>query len=443
MNNSRAGRIAALCALSFGLLVGMEALQRRLVGADPKFAAPLQRVAPAPPQDKTSKLEASLLPPDLRPRADTEELFRNLDEQKEQHRALSAEARRFAKVTAGFAEPEQQNQVLVRSYLSALRTSARELSRATDLITEFRGLDGGFGSTSPTLASFPGSIYDDPTYIENAARLIDALDDSALFRIIGGEPVEEGDFEAVVATGYAFEGVTRYTGTGTLIRKNAVLTAAHLFGTTHEGIGGRVEFGQFAPGRGRVVSVKKAIRHPGFRRNPGAGERHNDVMVLILAEDVNDVTPIDLAPPGLFAGRPPFIRAVGYGRFDTQGLTDYGLKRMVSIPIAAYGLPGEPNTPDYGYDRGFEFVAGRIDPEGPDVDTCKGDSGGGNFARLELDGPWFLVGITSRGTKIPTFPTATPPRRICGNGCIYHRCDADASDNFTWIQQVLADPNNQ
>lgn len=241
-------------------------------------------------------------------------------------------------------------------------------------------------------------IYDDPRYLANARQL--ARRTLGGLRVIGGAPVASGEFLDCVAVGSDHQ----WGCTGTLIASNVVLTAGHCanFAT-------RIFIGSDVTKAGKVVRVKKRVRHPEYHRG-----RHNDLMVLLLAEKVASVEPRLLAKKSLL-DKATDGRVVGFGNTDPAGLFGYGVKRFVDVPIASNACRGKANGQDdnvsYGCDVGFELVAGRPLLE---RDSCKGDSGG-PFYILDTKERWVLGGATSRATD--------SAMHECGDGGVYARID--------------------
>jgi hypothetical protein len=262
------------------------------------------------------------------------------------------------------------------------------------------------------------SIFEDPKYLANAKALIlsphvDRYPASSPERITGGFPDAEGQFPDCVAVGSDEDG---YCCTGTLIAPNVVLTAGHCYPCCNEKQGGKVHFGPKAQGQGRTVKVRWAVRHPEY----GLNGKHNDLTLLILEEDVTDVTPRPRATAAVLNGV-KFIKAVGFGNTDFGGMSGYGTRRMANIPIADTSGPSAGQ--DYGCDVGWEFVAGGI---GFNTDTCTGDSGGPAFITTD-DTTWLLAGVTSRMTQ--------GAQKTCGDGGIYVRVDKYAD----WVSATVRD----
>jgi hypothetical protein len=245
------------------------------------------------------------------------------------------------------------------------------------------------------------SIFTDPEYIENEYQLLEnpAAILPGMNRIVGGVPTT--DFPDCVAVGSE----SRFCCTGTLVASNVVVTAGHC----HEGnCRSRIFIGPdiTRPTEGRMVNVATAVIHPQYGR--GA---HNDLAVLILAEDVTNVQPREMASASMVDAARSF-RLVGYGNTDVNSTGGFGLRRMVDVPRAS-------NRPIFGADPGLEFVAGA-----PflNKDSCNGDSGGPAYTLS--NGMFRLAGATSRATR-----TA---RRPCGDGGIYVRIDQYAE----WIRSI-------
>lgn len=274
--------------------------------------------------------------------------------------------------------PDRDRREAALNLLNALEAGTRAVSRP--IATR---------SLAPENAE---SIFTDPEYVENEYQLLENPDAilPGKFRIVGGVPTT--DFPDCVAVGSGF----RFCCTGTLVAPNVVVTAGHC----HAGnCRARIFIGPdiTRPTEGRLVNVATAVLHPEY------GQRaHNDLAVLILAEDVTDVQPRQIAPTSVLDAAKS-VRLVGYGNTDVNSTGGFGLRRMVDVPRAS-------DNPVFGADPGLEFVAGA-----PflDKDSCNGDSGGPAYTLS--GGEFLLAGATSRATNNSTRP--------CGDGGIYARLD--------------------
>jgi secreted trypsin-like serine protease len=254
----------------------------------------------------------------------------------------------------------------------------------------------------PPTQSF--QIYNDPRYLANAREL--ARRTQGGLRVIGGAPVTGKDFLDCVAVGSE----SRWACTGTLIASNVVLTAGHC-----AEVATRVFFGNDVNKPGKIVPVKKSVRHPKYHK----GAR-NDVLVLILEQKVESVAPRKFATKAQL-DKATDGRVVGFGNTDPMGMFGYGVKRFVDVPIASPACRGKANGQNdnvtYGCDPGLELVAGRPLLE---RDSCDGDSGG-PFYVVGKNKQWLLGGATSRATD--------SAMHGCGDGGIYARVDRYR----TWI----------
>ncbi|MET0253128.1 MAG: serine protease [Terrimicrobiaceae bacterium] len=247
----------------------------------------------------------------------------------------------------------------------------------------------------------------DPRYLANAREL--ARRTLGGLRVIGGAPVKKGEFLDCVAVGSD----NQWGCTGTLVASNVVVTAGHCadFAT-------RVFFGNDVTKPGKIVRVKKRVRHPKYRQG-----KHNDLMVLLLEEKVDSVKPRKLAAKPLI-DKATDGRVVGFGNTDPAGMFGYGIKRFVDVPVASPACLGKVNGQNdnmaYGCDAGLELVAGRPLLE---RDSCKGDSGG-PFYILGDNEQWLLGGATSRATD--------SAMNNCGDGGVYVRVDRYR----TWIDGI-------
>jgi secreted trypsin-like serine protease len=318
-------------------------------------------------------------------------------------------ARRFARTVANRGDA-----AYVRAFHAALtgvRSSPLLVSPTTQrpvLATLMHPLDQTSLLHGMTRETATPTLYDDAVFLANAKRLIEGPH-AILYpagqpdRITGGFADTANSYPDCVAVGSTEDG---YCCTGTLIGPNVVLTAGHCFNCCDESHGGQIFVGQKVSQKGITVKVKHAVQHPRY----GSAGKHNDLTLLILAEDVSAVTPCRLASTALI-DHAAEVTLAGYGNTNFGGTVGYGTRRVAVVPTAMN------STVDYGCDPGLEFAAGGI---GLDLDSCRGDSGGPAFV-AESDGRWYLAGVTSRMTK--------QAQRTCGDGGIYVRVDKYAD----WI----------
>jgi secreted trypsin-like serine protease len=260
------------------------------------------------------------------------------------------------------------------------------------------------------------SIHDDPRYASNARSLTKLKHDALAMGIIGGTEVRGTSFHDCVAILCGGEGAN-FMGacTGTLIAKNAVLTAGHCHCRMNAS---RVFVGNNIEGEGEMVNVARQERHPEYQT-----ATINDLMVIVLESEITNVPTRKIAPSEMI-DKATYVRAVGFGNTDPDGSFGYGVKRQVDVPIVSNSCQGRTNGMSdqtaYGCDPGLELVAGKPMLA---MDTCTGDSGGPIYVSDGQD-RWLLAGATSRGSP------NTPNR--CGDGGVYVRADR----YLDWIRSI-------
>jgi secreted trypsin-like serine protease len=250
-------------------------------------------------------------------------------------------------------------------------------------------------------------LADDPRYLANVRELARRTKRNA--RIIGGNAVKGKEFADCVAVGDDED----WGCTGTLIAPNAVLTAGHC-----KQLHTRIFIGNDVDGRGKVVRVKRHVRHPKW-----TSRYANDLMLLILEQPVKGVKPRALAKASQIDAATDG-RVVGFGTTDLAGTIGYGVKQQTDVPIVSSAcsakVGSKKDSTVYGCHVSKEIVAGK-----PllNHDTCKGDSGGPLY--IAVGKSWALAGVTSRGTDLGM--------SMCGDGGLYTRVDEYAA----WIKSVL------
>ena len=333
---------------------------------------------------------------------------------REEYAAVSRAAGSYARDVAGGDD--------LKFSILAARAMDQALAMRRNLVDLADGADGGravvreLAPSAARVESQTPSVNASREFLRNVRKLMEAASESGADlapvipgqRIVGGRPVSPGAFPDCVAVGSRGSGGDEYCCTGTLIGKNVVLTAGHCFPCT--GASSVVYIGDDISKPGQTY-VGKAFQHPEY----GRGGLHNDLTVIILADDVAGVAPRRIAAAAEIDAA-PFVRAVGFGNSDRQSTMGFGVKRVADIPVASKSCGTAADRNRYGCDRDLELVAGM---KNLNRDTCNGDSGGPVYVQVGPDPgkpeSWALAGATSRATRQAVLP--------CGDGGVYPRVD--------------------
>jgi secreted trypsin-like serine protease len=301
-------------------------------------------------------------------------------------------AQQLARAAVGEEDEAAYLQLVMAAYNAAHWVSTAKPEERGAIAAQLQARTSG--TAAPAGADDVPSIQNDPTYTANQLKVV-----RLHTRIVGASPIPPTQFSDCVAVGSG----GRFCCSGTLIAPRVVVTAGHCHGTVPaDPCSQRVFVGMDIKEPGRVIDVEEAIMHPDYVPRDDS-RPFDDLTVLLLAEEVEDVTPRKLASLEALADAPT-TRLVGFGNTDFDGTTGYGTKRMVDVGIAS-------DDPAYGARPETEFVAGM---PGLNRDSCTGDSGGPAY--IEVDGEWQLAGATSRATG--------KSRRNCGDGGVYTRVAA-------------------
>jgi endonuclease G len=259
------------------------------------------------------------------------------------------------------------------------------------------------GASVPTTEEILGRVRFDPQ-------------SASLVRIVGGQEVAEGELMSTCCLGT----IQQFLCTGILIHPQVVVTAAHCRSNlTRAFFGGP----RIPPnGKGQVVRVRSAVVHPRYN---SLAFVHNDINVVIL-NDAVDIEPTPIATTAEI-GAATSVELAGFGYNDGVAQLGFGVKRRVTVPMAAVRQSDAQNFSEaervLGFSSHHEFVAGR---KLLGKDSCNGDSGGPAF--IEVGGVLKVAGVTSRATDEATRDTP------CGSGGIYVRLDVYRE----WIVEVAA-----
>jgi hypothetical protein len=214
-----------------------------------------------------------------------------------------------------------------------------------------------------------------------------SFDDAAQLRqeILGGTPVEPGDWRPVVSLGGC---------SGTLVASRLVLYAAHCGTAISE-----VRFGNDAASPAHLAKVDFCHAYPNARLGDGT-----DLAFCVLEDDV-----LDVPPARILAGCELEQLVVGS-----------------QVVLAGFGIDGPGGA--YGLSRVGPAVITEVGPElliaGDGVDTCKGDSGGPVFLPLTEDSGQAalrVAGVTSAGSSSE-----------CGKGIAHY---VNLAGKLDWLEQ--------
>ncbi len=219
--------------------------------------------------------------------------------------------------------------------------------------------------------------------------------------IVGG--AETTGWPAVGA--YLMDGGANGLCTGTLVRPDRVLTAAHcavgagpddLFMIGHD------VWNEWAGNEWHTVA--SAHVHPDYT---GDSYNFHDIAVLQLDEPIEDVEYIPVNTEGfdhLWEDR--WFHMVGFGSDTHYGGPGAGLKRETDVQMY-----------DYYLEIFFTYT--------PYTNTCSGDSGGP--ALVDLDGQWYVAGVNS------AVYSGSNPDDACSGGAIEVRVDHE----LDWLEEYF------
>ncbi|MCB9676101.1 MAG: serine protease [Alphaproteobacteria bacterium] len=253
-----------------------------------------------------------------------------------------------------------------------------------------------------------------PTYVTAGVQ-----PDALLPQVVGGAPAAQGSWPSTVMiiadSGYQ-------VCTGTLVKRDVVLTAAHCvvgINVTHV-ITGSVEVTQ----SGTWIPVTQAVPHPTYSAQGGS-----DIAVLRLQSNSPDprvlIASGCVADQYVYDGAPAAIVGFGAISYDGQTGTTHLHEAYSTIRDADCSqdqIDGQWTTCDPGERPGKELFAG-----GYGIDACFGDSGGPLYIEDQY-GELYLAGVTSRGSN-------DQYGNPCGGGGVWVRPDA----HIGWIESIIGE----
>lgn len=241
-------------------------------------------------------------------------------------------------------------------------------------------------------------------------------------QVIGGVPVNEPNaFPECCALGQPTASFPE--GSGVLIHKRIVLTAAHLSQSNYQV---RLKRLSWNANGGETFDNVRLHRHPRYNsaRPVCEGRYPFDIGALILPDEGSSVTPAELAATAQIDSATE-VNLVGFGAAMSHGGGKGRLRLAEKIGVLQINSDQDRSNYErlFTFDSAAEFVAGFNDGKGGD--TCPGDSGGPAYIQV-ADGAATkkkLAGLTSRGITLPKNDGAPACLKICGQGGVYTRVD--------------------
>jgi endonuclease G len=286
------------------------------------------------------------------------------------------------------------------------KSSHRRLSKKVD---ELAQVIAAFTADTP----LPRSLRTGPKKGKHRAKTVG----QAVLRIVGGMPVQAGEFPECALIGRRrANGTIKWFCTGVLVHQKLVLTAAHCFQPRKPAnVVALNTDDMFDLRNAELRNVRRMVIHPQY-----ANSGRHDIAVMVLRRASN-VTPVRLAETAELSAADE-TTLVGFGNDDILSTRGFGVKREVTVPITHGPNSSEEDEEELGFESNLEFVAG-----GEGFDSCNGDSGGPAY--IKVGSERVVAGLTSRATE-----TARNP---CGEGGIYTRVD----QHVQFIDDVASDFN--
>ena len=277
-----------------------------------------------------------------------------------------------------------------------------------------RNLTRLLAALSVLICSFTSVYADDADRATNNEDKVADLESEISYRVIGGDPADEGAWPwQVVLYSRNSKGEYHTICGGSLIEKSWVLTAAHCIRTTHatnfrivEGTS-RIDRILRPNGKGRAIVVERVIPHEAYDDR----KIQNDIALLKLASPARS-QPVGLAFPegGALENLGRMATITGWGAvrpYDPDTWSDpvtheklkpwdsrYFLDRLQQAVLPIIDCKQAP--PKWQSNMDNRNLCTLI-PDGT-KSSCQGDSGGPLVAKRE-DGSFAQIGITSFGGK--------------------------------------------
>lgn len=237
--------------------------------------------------------------------------------------------------------------------------------------------------------------------------------------------------------------------TGVLIAPNMVLTSAHC--TEIE----KVSFFR-SSGRRSIYLVERSEIYPGYFEDPINQNMAHDLRILYLEENVRGIEPMELYAGNIYDHVGEEVELIGFGShynevgdyFDFDNKKHYGTNFIgdlddlpytdLDLNVGVNGVDAQDIIDHLNYDPYFDYGVlffGQKQPNGLEIHTCYGDSGGPAIYNGKV------VAVTTHGD--------TDNGECASRWSFSTRVDGGSHENYNWIQckingstppQILTEP---